>query len=137
MSKIEFSSTKDKFTYFNRISTRWRDLDSRQHINHATYLTYLETSRFEFAKKLFRSEIDFIMASMTIDYHKQLSHPEDLEIGQKVVEVGNKSLKILSAIFRNGEKTPVVTALATLVSFNYNMQETCPVPNIVKKFLDK
>ena len=101
---IEFPSTKDQFSFFSLVSTRWRDLDSHKHINHANYLTYLETSRLEYLNKIFGMETDFIMASMEINYHKQLSHPQELEIGQKVVKVGKKSIKILGGIFKNGEK---------------------------------
>ncbi len=134
---IEFPSTKDQFSFFSLLSTRWRDLDSHKHINHANYLTYLETSRLEYLNKIFGMETDFIMASMEINYHKQLSHPQELEIGQKVVKIGNKSIKILSGIFKNGEKELVLSSLATLVTFNYGEQKTCNVPSVAKMFLDK
>ena len=131
MSKIKYLSTKDQFTHFSSIPTRWRDMDFRQHVNHAAYLTYLETSRLEFAHKFFDKTQTFIMASLTVDYHKQLIHPAILTVGQKVVDVGNKSFKMLGAIFREEEVNPTVTTLATLVCFNYRKQETCPVPQAI------
>ena len=106
MSKIKYYSTKDQFTHFSSMTTRWRDMDFRQHINHAAYLTYFETSRLEFAQNFFDENHTFIMASLTIDYHNQLTHPANLTIGQKVVEVGNKSFKMLGAIFKEEEINP-------------------------------
>jgi len=132
MSKIKYHSTKDQFTHFSSMTTRWRDMDFRQHINHAAYLTYFETSRLEFAQKFFDESHTFIMASLTIDYHNQLTHPANLTIGQKVVEVGNKSFKMLGAIFKEEEINPIVTTLATLVCFNYKTQETYTVPESIK-----
>ncbi|MBF90122.1 MAG: hypothetical protein CMG75_10825 [Candidatus Marinimicrobia bacterium] len=118
------------------ITMAWHDLDSHKHINHANYLTYLETSRLEYLNKIFYKETDSIIASMEINYYKQLSHPQELEIGQKVVKIGNKSIKILGGIFKNGEKELVFSSLATLVTFNYGEQKTCHVPSVAKMFLD-
>lgn len=134
---IPFPSTRDQFTHFTTMRTRWRDMDFRQHINHAAYLTYLENSRLEFSERLFGEDTTFIMASLTIDYHKQMTHPVALHIGQKIVEVGNKSFKILSAIFREEETDPVVTTLATLVSFDYPSQKTIPVPKAIRARLNE
>ena len=118
------------------ITMAWHDLDSHKHINHANYLIYLETSRLEYLNKIFYKETDSIIASMEINYYKQLSHPQELEIGQKVVKIGNKSIKILGGIFKNGEKELVFSSLATLVTFNYGEQKTCHVPSVAKMFLD-
>ncbi len=60
---IPFPSARDKFTHFTTMATRWRDMDSRHHVNHAAYLTYLETSRLEFAEKLFGEDTIFIKIS--------------------------------------------------------------------------
>ena len=137
MTTIHHISTRDHFTHFTSMPTRWRDMDSRQHINHAAYLTYLETSRLEFAATLFGEETEFIMGTLTIEYHKQLTHRATLHIGQKIVEIGNKSFKILSAIFREKEIDPVVTSLATLVSFDYELQKTLSVPEVISKRLNE
>ncbi len=137
MTKIHHTSTRDQFTHFTTMPTRWRDMDSRQHINHAAYLTYLETSRLEFASMLFGEETEFIMGTLTVEYHQQLTHPATLQIGQKIVEIRNKSFKILSAIFRGDETDPVVTTLATLVSFDYESQKTISVPEVIRKYLNE
>ena len=137
MRTIHHTSTKDQFEHFTSMLTRWRDMDSRHHINHAVYLTYLETSRLEFASTLFGEETEFIMGTITVEYHKQLMHPATLHIGQKIVEIGNKSFKILSAIFRDEETDPIVTSLATLVSFDYESQKTLSVPKVICKRLNE
>ena len=137
MTTIHHASTKDQFTHFTSMPTRWRDMDLRQHINHAAYLTYLETSRLEFAATLFGEETAFIMGTLTVQYHQQLAHPATLYIGQKIVEIGNKSFKILSALFREEETDPIVTSLATLVSFDYESQKTLSVPEVIRKRLNE
>ncbi|MBH31767.1 MAG: hypothetical protein CMG71_07250 [Candidatus Marinimicrobia bacterium] len=137
MTTIDYSFTRDQFTHFTTMPTRWRDMDSRQHINHAAYLTYLETSRIDFSATLFGEETEFIMGTLTVEYHQQLKHPATLQIGHKIVKIGNKSFKILSAIFREDESDPVVTGLATLVSFDYESQKTLSVPEVIRKRLNE
>ena len=35
------------FDFWTKMQTRWRDMDSLGHINHAAYLTYMESSRVD------------------------------------------------------------------------------------------
>ena len=137
MGTIQYPSTRDQFTHFSVISTRWRDMDYRQHINHAAYLTYMENARLEYADHHFDQNLNFILASLTVDYHSQLFHPANLDIGQKVVDVGNKSFKMLGAIFQKEEADPVVTTLTSLVCFDYKTQKTCPIPEAIRNKLNE
>jgi YbgC/YbaW family acyl-CoA thioester hydrolase len=102
-------------------------MDYRQHINHAAYLTYMENARLEYADLHFDQNLNFILASITVDYHSQLFHPANLNIGQKVVDVGNKSFKMLGAIFQGEKADSVVTTLTSLVCFDYKTQKTSDV----------
>ena len=61
---------KSDFAYFNKIESRWGDMDGLRHINNAKYLTFLETARLEYLSTLgidinrWNSETSVILAGM-------------------------------------------------------------------------
>ena len=130
--------TRNDFEHWGSLQTRWRDLDAMGHINHAAYLTFMENARLEFYESLgFTSrnngQVDgIILASMNIQYHEQVNHPSDLDIGQQIVRVGNKSFDMSTAIFLKDRDSPVLSAIFTLVSFNYKLNQSIPVPDLIR-----
>tara|TARA_X000001036_G_scaffold163630_1_gene155330 strand:+ start:1169 stop:1642 length:474 start_codon:yes stop_codon:yes gene_type:complete len=130
--------TRKDFEHWGSLQTRWRDLDAMGHINHAAYLTFMENARLEFYESLgFSSrnngQVDgIILASMNIQYHEQVNHPSDLDIGQQIVRVGNKSFDMSTAIFLKDHDSPVLSAIFTLVSFNYKLNQSIPVPDLIR-----
>ena len=65
-------------------------MDSLEHINHAAYLTYMESARVDVYIQLgysgIRREMDesTILASMQVHYISQASHPSKFEIGHRI-----------------------------------------------------
>jgi len=113
-------------------------MDGLRHINHAAYLSYMETARLDyylylgFAPERWDEEESTILASMQVDYIGQVTHPAVLEVGQRISRVGNKSFDILTAVFREGEETPIVQANFTLVAFNYKAGRSIRVPDVFR-----
>ena len=130
--------TRNDFEHWKTLQTRWRDLDAMGHINHAAYLTFMENARLEFYESLGFSSRNsgqtdgIILASMTIQYHEQVIHPSDLDIGQQIVRVGNKSFDMSTAIFLKDHDSPVLSAIFTLVAFNYKLNQSVPVPDLIR-----
>lgn len=128
----DYDVNRDEFSFFTEINTRWRDLDAFDHINHAMYLTYLETGRFDFLRDIKELKKSIIMASISLDYHKQGYHPSKLFIGQRIVSIGNTSFKMLASIFNGEEVLPLVSSLTVLVCFDFNEQKPFSVPEIIR-----
>ena len=132
----QFSRTD--FDYWVTLATRWGDLDAMQHINHATYLTFMETARLDYYEYLGfeRQNWDHIkgtiLGSMTVYYHQQVLHPAQLDIGQRISKVGYKSFDILTGIFVADQNIPALTATFTVVCFNYKKNTTIPVPDKIR-----
>ena len=130
--------SRTDFDYWVTLATRWGDLDAMQHINHATYLTFMETARLEYYEYLgFESrnwdhKEGTILGSMTVYYHHQVLHPTQLDIGQRISRVGNKSFDILTGIFVADQDISALTAIFTIVSFNYKKNATVPVPDKIR-----
>lgn len=130
MNKVNLH--RSDFNNFFEMDTRWKDMDSLGHINNSVFLTYFESGRINLLKKWKFENPPFIMASVKLDYLKQLSHPSKLSIGNKVSRLGNSSFDILSALFSDDEDTPTATAVITLVCFDYEAQKSTPVPEIIR-----
>ena len=68
------SLRRPDFDFWTGMTTRWRDMDSLGHINHAAYLTYMESARVDVYRKLGYSGIrkeqeeSTILGSMEVNY---------------------------------------------------------------------
>ena len=128
--------TKNKnltnFPFHVNIQTRWRDLDAFGHVNNAVFATYIETARGTLFK---RWSLPFdgtgkslIVASMTINYLKQLKHPSNVIVGLKINKVGNTSFNIESYIFNEKDiQNPIATSNVVIVCFDFDNQKAVPV----------
>jgi acyl-CoA thioester hydrolase len=134
---------RSKFLFWTEIKTRWRDMDAIGHLNHTTYLTYMESSRVELYEKLgypgLAREMDesAILASLEVNYFHQISHPETLEIGNKISRIGNTSYDIDSVILKKNSNRLLCAATFKMVAFNYRKNMAIKVPKIILDAYDK
>ena len=116
----------EDFKFQHPVDTRWKDLDAFRHINNAVFLSYIEDARIVLLKRwgITYAERSLIVASVKIDYLKQVKHPSSLIVGQKVSRLGNKSFDIQSAVFIKGEPKPVCISTITSVAFDFKLNQT-------------
>ena len=83
--KSKLNIKLDDFPFQHKIKTRCRDLDAFRHVNNATFLSYIDDARILFFKrwKINLKEKSLIVASVKIDYIKQVGHPSNMIIVQK------------------------------------------------------
>ena len=130
------------FDFWTTIHTHWSDMDGLRHINHAKYLTYMETARLDLYGQIghdlnrWEQESSSILASMEVNYLGQAVHPSVFKVGQRISRIGTKSYDVLTAIFRKGEDAPILQANFVLVAINYKTGKTVPVPDEFKKYLN-
>ena len=114
--------------------TRWKDIDSFGHVNNAVFLTYIEDARIMYFKKwnITERKKSLIVASIKIDYLRQIEHPSYLTVGQKVSRIGNSSFDIQSAIFLNNDPKPAANSVVSCVCFDYQQNKSVPVYDEIK-----
>ena len=122
----------EDYPFHVEIETRWRDLDAFGHVNNAVFATYIETARgtlFERWKLPFNGTVQsLIVASITIDYLKQIKHPTKMIIGQRISRIGNSSFDIESSIFTKQDKvSPIANSKVVVVCFDFDNQKSVPV----------
>ena len=126
------------YPFHHKTKTRWKDLDAFQHINNAVFLSYFEDARVGLFDRwnLEPKGKSIIVASTKVNYYKQLIHPTDFIIGQKVSRLGNTSFDIQSTLFDLSENI-ISDATITCVCFDFDQQEKQPVYELIKSDYNK
>ena len=126
MNNISQLKIKD-FYFTHDINTRFRDIDAFKHVNNAVFLSYFEDARRCFFEKwgVNLKEKSLIVASVKIDYIKQITHPSNCKIGQRVSRLGNTSFDILSILFCNNKQACISTT--TIVCYNFLTNQSIPL----------
>ena len=126
----------EEYPFHVEVDTRWRDLDAFGHVNNAVFATYIETARGTLFEK-WNLPFDgtgqsLIVASITIDYLKQIKHPTKMIIGQRISRIGNSSFDIESSIFtKENKQSPIANSKVVVVCFDFDTQKPVPVFNQV------
>ena len=122
------------YPHHYEFKTRWRDIDLFGHVNNAVFLTYIEDARIMYFKRwnVTGKKRSLIVASIKIDYLRQIEHPSDLIVGQKISRIGNSSFDIQSAVFLNNDPKPAANSVVSCVCFDYEQSKSVPVYDEIK-----
>lgn len=118
------------FETFETVTLRYSDEDSMGHINNVAYAAYFEAGRMGLFSELLRGlgdqKFNFVLASVTIDYLKEMHFPGDLKVGGRLIRVGEKSITTGYGAFLNG----VCHATSTCVNvyFDPRTRKSRPFP---------
>ena len=84
------------FRHWTPVSLRFSDQDSMGHINNVAYAAYVEQARVAFIDTFLRnrgdSGLDYILASVNIDYRREMHFPGAVDTGIRLLRIGNKSI---------------------------------------------
>jgi len=123
------------FYFTHEINTRFRDIDAFKHVNNAVFFSYFEDARRSFFERwhINLNEKSLIVASVKIDYIKQITHPSNCIIGQRVSRLGNTSFDILSILFCNDKQASI--SITTIVCYDFLKNKSISLyPEIINDF---
>jgi len=84
------------FEVWTPVTIRWCDTDKLGHVNNVSIASYVEAGRCDFfyrlIGKLGMTDIDFVLARVAIDYRRELHYPGTIEVGSRLIRLGNKSV---------------------------------------------
>ena len=84
---------------------RYADTDRQGHVNNAVFATFLETGRVEFLynteRPILSDQSSFVIASLHLDFLKEIKWPGRTEIGTGILRIGNSSITLYQALFQN------------------------------------
>ncbi len=106
---------------------RFADLDMLGHVNNKAYATYYETARVAYMAGRGLSDglkIGMALVRLELDYRKEIRFPATLQLGVRLVRLGNSSLTLACAIF--DDEGCASTSLSVAVRFDAEKRASKP-----------
>jgi acyl-CoA thioester hydrolase len=90
------------YPHWTRVTIRFSDEDRMGHVNNAAYSVWIEAARVAYLESLYRpgTSLDTVLARITVDFLKETTWPGEVEVGSRMLGVGNKSLRTGYGVFR-------------------------------------
>lgn len=85
---------------------RYADTDRQGHVNNAHFATFLETGRVEVLYHpqwpILAEGASFVIASLKLDFGREINWPGQVDIGTGVAKIGNSSITLFQQLFQGG-----------------------------------
>jgi acyl-CoA thioester hydrolase len=108
---------------------RYRDTDRQGHVNNAVFSSFLETGRVEVlynpAAPLTSEGGSFVIASISLEFFREITWPGEVVIGSRVTKVGRSSVRLDQALFQND--VCVASAETVIVQTNDATRKSMPL----------
>jgi acyl-CoA thioester hydrolase len=115
------------------IQMRFGDTDALGHINNARIASYVEIARLDFLNRLGTAVRSLILASLYIDFRRQILFGETIHAETEVEKLGNSSMTLRQTIFSNGERA--VDVKSVVVYFDYSTRAPRPLTDEMRRAL--
>jgi acyl-CoA thioester hydrolase len=134
------------------IGVRFRDVDAMGHVNNAVFFTYLETARVEYIRAVgfflparvdglprgldgsnpFRDQSGkgLILAQIMCQFKKPIFYGQSVQVGTRVVEVGNSSFRVEQCVEADGQLSALAEAI--VVHYDYEAGKSVPIPDGIR-----
>ena len=119
------------------IQIRWGDLDAMQHVNHAVYLSYLETAREDWFADLLAGtgadSMQFAIRRLELDFLSQLTVADDpARVEVALAAVGISSLTTRERILAGSDGRVALEAVCVSVHLDAAKLRSAPLPDAVR-----
>lgn len=123
------------------IQIRFKDVDKLGHVNNANHITYFELARVDYFNALMGDSItidwvkeSLILAKVEMEYKQPVLLEDKVFVYTWVSSIGTKSFTMNCTIVidRKGEEIVAANGTAVIVCFNYESNQTIPVPEAWK-----
>jgi acyl-CoA thioester hydrolase len=96
---------------------RFGDTDAYGHVNNAAFAAYAELARLDFTRCLGKSVRSLILASLSMDFRRQLSYGEAVYVDTWVERFGRTSITLGQAV--HGDNKLAADIRSVIVHFDY------------------
>ncbi len=131
---------KIKYKHTTPLQIRFNDIDIAGHVNNAVHLYYYDYGRMMYFNKIFKNNIKwnetgFVLANININYEKPIFLDEKIFVNTKVIEIGNKSLKMLQEIVNDNNQIKSQNT-SIMVGYNYKTKTSVIINNDLRKMIN-
>jgi len=123
----------DAFRHRTRLEVRFRDIDAFEHVNNASFFTYIEEARIKYLVDVLKiSEVErlpLILAAVQIDFRSPILFGQVVEVGTRVNWIGRTSFSMSHHLIATPDDRLVAEADSVLVCYDYASEAPIPVPD--------
>ena len=130
------------YRHFQPIITRWHDNDVYGHVNNVTYYSFFDTAVNTYLIEqggldIHGGEVVGFVVSSACDYFASVAFPERIEIGLRVVKLGNSSVQYELAVFKAGEADACAAGRFVHVFVDRESNQPVPIPPALRAALER
>ncbi|MBC3214900.1 acyl-CoA thioesterase [Serratia fonticola] len=129
----------EKQAFIIALEVKYRDTDSMGHVSSPVYYEYIQHAYVKYMHSLlaipYSEKLPQIMVKTCCEYIAPAILGDNLEVSCRVVKFGSKSFEIQYQIHKSqhGDKTLIAQATSTHVCFDYQLNQSIPVPEDMKQ----
>jgi acyl-CoA thioester hydrolase len=120
------------FRYIDRFRVPYCDVDMLQHVNHASYVVWVETARCGYFVEVLQESITgrggMILARLEFDYEQPLDFNEQVAVGCRISRLGRKSFDFSYEIWSETRQLCAARGLSTMVAYDYEAKQSVAIP---------
>ena len=137
MRHLPYSS--GQFPHWTRVGTRYRDLDTLNHVNNAIFSTYFEEARIAFIRDVpelmeqIKQGYSYVLLNLHIDFIEPARYPDILLVGTGILETGNTSINFYQALYNEESKNLLSTSEVTGVWYDVKRERPSRIPELEDK----
>ena len=133
MTQAEIAALLADFPVIVSVPVQWGDMDAFQHVNNTVYFRWFETARIAYTgrlglgKLMVDTRVGPILAAIGCNYRRQITFPDTVHIGSRILKIGRTSLTMEHALVSETNQAVSADGTSTLVVFDYKSQRPVPV----------
>ena len=133
--------SRDDYSHFLTITTRLMDNDLYNHVNNATYYSFIDTAVTSYlanaiGRDLATDALAYYVAENGCTYFSPISFPDTVHCGVRVSSIGSSSMRLEVGLFRNEEQLEAAHGYFVQVCCDRKTQRPIPMPPVVRTALE-
>jgi acyl-CoA thioester hydrolase len=117
------------------IQVRFADTDALGHVNNASFATWAEVARLRVFAELGELVRTWILASLHIDYRRQVDFTDHVRVETSIERIGTTSITVAQTVFANDERAADVKSV--IVQFDYATSKPLPLSRALRAVLER
>jgi acyl-CoA thioester hydrolase len=126
------------YRHWTVITLRYRDLDPLGHINNSVYSEWFEVARVMLTRKFSACGPDWLvtaLARMTINFLAETTYPGEVQVGGRLLSLGNRSFRSAYGVFR--DERCLATAECVSVWFDPRARHSVLPPLEIRRAMEE
>jgi acyl-CoA thioester hydrolase len=132
---------RDRYRHFLAITTRLMDNDLYNHLNNATYYSFIDTAVTSYltravGRDLGGDPVIYLVVENGCAYFQPIAFPDAVQCGLRVTRMGTSSMRFEVGLFRNDEPLTAARGYFVQVCCDRATQRPTPMPPAVRAALE-